>query len=51
MFGRDRLKTLIRLNANRSATAIQKAIYKALADFRGQTPQEDDTTLVVIRFD
>jgi sigma-B regulation protein RsbU (phosphoserine phosphatase) len=49
MFGRERLRDLIRRNAGESAEGIQKAVIESLHRFRGEVPQEDDLTLVVIR--
>jgi sigma-B regulation protein RsbU (phosphoserine phosphatase) len=49
MFGRERLRDLIRRHADQSAEGIQKAVIESLHRFRGEVPQEDDLTLVVIR--
>lgn len=49
MFGIDRIKTVIRQNANASAETILNAIIRAVSDFRGHTIQEDDITLVVLK--
>ena len=49
MFGRERLRDLIRSHAGESAEGIQKAVIESLHRFRGEVPQEDDLTLVVIR--
>lgn len=49
MFGLDRLQKVIRDHATESAESIQNAIIDTLSDFRGNAPQEDDITLVVIR--
>jgi sigma-B regulation protein RsbU (phosphoserine phosphatase) len=49
MFGRERLRDLIRRHADQSAEGIQEAVIKSLHRFRGEVPQEDDLTLVVIR--
>lgn len=49
MFGKDRLRDVIRQNANQSADHISHAITDALAGFRETHPQEDDVTLVVIK--
>jgi len=49
MFGRERLRDLIRRNAGESAEGIQTAVIESLHRFRGEVPQEDDLTLVVIR--
>ena len=49
MFGRERLRDFIRSHAGESAEGIQKGVIEALHRFRGDVPQEDDLTLVVIR--
>ena len=49
MFGRERLRQIIRSRAAESAEAIQKVIIDTLRNFRGDAPQEDDITLVVVR--
>lgn len=50
MFGKNRLKDIVRNNINLGAEEIHKAVMKAVDDFRGQAPQEDDVTLVVMKF-
>ncbi len=49
MFGQDRLKNIIRENAKGSAQEIQSVVLKELKSFRGDVPQEDDVTLVVVK--
>ena len=49
MFGKSRLRELIRKNSRSSAETIQKAVIDALQTFRGGVPQDDDVTLVVIK--
>ena len=49
MFGLDRLREVIRRNASESADAIQQAVIKKLSIFQGDTPQQDDMTLVVVK--
>lgn len=49
MFGRERLRDLVRRHADKSAEEIQQAVIESLHRFRGEVPQEDDVTLVVIR--
>jgi sigma-B regulation protein RsbU (phosphoserine phosphatase) len=51
MFGRDRLKSAIRENANLDAEGVRSAIIQEVSTFMGKAPQEDDITLVVLRFD
>ena len=50
MFGRDRLKAAIRANAGLESEGIRTAIIDAVTKFRGKAPQEDDITLVVLKF-
>jgi sigma-B regulation protein RsbU (phosphoserine phosphatase) len=50
MFGLDRLRDAIRQNASESAEDIQKGIIEDLRLFQGEAPQEDDITLVVVKF-
>jgi sigma-B regulation protein RsbU (phosphoserine phosphatase) len=49
MFGKDRIKALIKKNANASPDKILEAIISALREFRGLMKQEDDVTLAVIK--
>jgi serine phosphatase RsbU (regulator of sigma subunit) len=50
MFGRDRLKKIIRQYANLGAEGIRLAVIDAVSAFRGEAHQEDDITLVVLKF-
>ena len=50
MFGLDRLREAIRESASESAEDIQKRIIEDLRVFQGEAPQEDDVTLVVVKF-
>ena len=50
MFGKKRFKELIAKNAALEAEGIRESIIKAVADFQGNTPQDDDITLVVLKF-
>lgn len=49
MFGKDRLREVLRSHATQPAEAIRQAITDAVVAFRGRQPQEDDITLVVIK--
>jgi sigma-B regulation protein RsbU (phosphoserine phosphatase) len=49
MFGKDRLRDIIRRHAAQSAEFIQAAVIDTLRDFQIGSPQEDDITLVVIK--
>lgn len=49
VFGHDRLEKVISDNAQRPAQAIQEAIVREVAKFRGDLAQEDDITLVVLK--
>ena len=50
MFGQQRLQHIVREHAHQSAQNIQDAVIGALERFRGDEPQEDDITLVVVKF-
>ena len=50
MFGLDRLQEVIRKHAAESAEEIQQKVIDALRTFQGDAPQEDDITLVVVKF-
>lgn len=49
LFGKDRLREVIRNNAERSAHEIIDAVAATLDDFRQDEPSRDDVTLVVIK--
>ncbi|MHC4984886.1 MAG: SpoIIE family protein phosphatase [Planctomycetota bacterium] len=49
LFGKDRLRETIAAHADESASHIYAAILDAVAAYRGDAPQEDDVTLVVIK--
>jgi len=51
MFGKERLKNIIRLNADKPARAIVDAVLDAVEQFIHPLPQKDDATLVVIKLD
>ncbi|UCD74092.1 MAG: SpoIIE family protein phosphatase [Phycisphaerales bacterium] len=51
MFGKERLREVIRTFADRSADAISHAVQEAVAEFRGHADQTDDITLVVVKID
>jgi len=48
-FGAERVRQVVRANASRSAADIQSAVIEAVQNFRGEAPQEDDVTLVVVK--
>ena len=48
-FGKDRLRDVIRANADRSADDIARSIIQATHDFRGHDHPADDVTVVVVR--
>ena len=50
MFGKARFKAIVRQNAALEAEGIRKAVMEAVSSFRGNEPQEDDITLVVLKF-
>lgn len=49
MYGKDRLRSLMRLHKNRSSQCIVNEIVADLARFRGDPAQQDDITAVVIK--
>lgn len=51
MFGKDKFKELILRNSNLSAEGVIQAIIDAVSVYRGEAAQDDDITLVVIKFD
>jgi len=50
MFGQERLRAIIRQHADTSAKNIRDTVIDTLKDFRGKASQEDDVTLVVVKF-
>ena len=50
MFGRQRLKNLIRRNAGLRTKDILATIIEAVTSFQGKAQQEDDITLVILKF-
>ncbi|HEB60856.1 MAG TPA: phosphatase, partial [Phycisphaeraceae bacterium] len=49
MYGKERLREVIRRHAAENAVDISKAINRDLAAFRGREEQLDDVTMVIIR--
>jgi len=49
LFGSERVREIIRANAAASAADLQAAVIQAVQTFRGDAPQEDDVTLVVVK--
>ncbi len=49
LFGKERVRQIIRANANKSAQQILDTLFESLAAFRGGDPIEDDTTAVIIK--
>ncbi len=49
MYGKDRLRDVIRKHASASSERIGTAIHEDVLAFRGACPQEDDVTFVVVR--
>ncbi|MEO0587383.1 MAG: SpoIIE family protein phosphatase [Planctomycetota bacterium] len=50
LFGKDRLRETIRQHAHKTAQEIGLAIEAAAEAFRGEAPQGDDVTYVVVKF-
>jgi sigma-B regulation protein RsbU (phosphoserine phosphatase) len=51
MFGKNRLKALIKQNAHLSSAEMITAIIEGLQDFRKSIRQADDITLVILKID
>ena len=49
MYGNAPLRQIIRAHCDQSAAAIKEAILQSVDAYRADRPQEDDTTLVVIK--
>lgn len=49
MYGKERFTDLVRRHADKSAAEILDLFYADHAVFRGNTPQEDDITLLVVK--
>lgn len=49
MFGKERLRELIRANSDRSASSILNCVYDELKNFTAGRKTEDDITLVIIK--
>ncbi|GEM_PF-1315489 len=49
LFGRDRLRNIIRQNTAHPAKAIVLSILDAVSEFRGDEEQEDDLTVMVVK--
>lgn len=48
-FGKERLEKIVRRHAHLDSDQIMQAVTEALVDFRGDAPQSDDVTLVVLK--
>ena len=48
LYSMDRLRTLLRENAHRTAAEISEMILDALAQFSGPIGQDDDLTSVIV---
>jgi sigma-B regulation protein RsbU (phosphoserine phosphatase) len=49
MFGKERIRALLRRHARDAASAIRDRLVEALQAFRGEADLEDDVTLVVLK--
>jgi sigma-B regulation protein RsbU (phosphoserine phosphatase) len=49
LFGAARVREIVRANAHLPADGIQAAVIRAVQAFRGDAPQDDDLTLVVLK--
>ena len=50
MFGKEKFEKLIGKNADLGAEDIRESIIEAVTAFQGKTPQDDDITLVVLKY-
>ncbi len=50
MFGQKRFKKVISKNASRRAEGIRESIIEAVSNFKGKAQQDDDITLVVLKY-
>jgi sigma-B regulation protein RsbU (phosphoserine phosphatase) len=50
MFGRERFKNIIRQSASLKAEEITENVFKAVTSFQGKAQQEDDITMVVLKY-
>jgi serine phosphatase RsbU (regulator of sigma subunit) len=50
MFGQQRLQEIIQKHAGASARDINNNVINSVREFRGKAAQEDDVTLVVVKF-
>jgi PAS domain S-box-containing protein len=50
MFGRERFKNIIRQCAGLKAEEITENVFKAVTSFQGKAQQEDDITMVVLKY-
>jgi len=50
MFGKEKFREIIRQNAHFESEAIRRAVFQAVTVFRGEVPQEDDITLVLMKY-
>jgi sigma-B regulation protein RsbU (phosphoserine phosphatase) len=48
-FGKERLSAIVQRLRGERAETILHAVFSSVADFRGDTPQEDDITLVIVK--
>jgi len=49
MFGKDRVRDILRQNASAPSKDILDALMAALTDFKNESPLEDDVTLMIIK--
>lgn len=50
LFGKDALREVIKAHADRPLEEMRQAILKAVSRFRDAGPQEDDVTIILVRF-
>lgn len=48
-FGIERMEPVIRASKNQSPAEIISSLYKAVVEFSGGTPQDDDLTALIVK--
>ncbi len=50
LFGTEKVQRLLLDNSNENCSEIQSAILKKLSEFRGEIPQYDDVTILLVKY-
>ena len=51
LFGKERLREILRTQHDKPVSMISAAILNAIAAFRGELDQQDDVSIVICKFD